>query len=140
MSLVEHRHEGDRDVFVSARGKLSMWAPAAAVVLSEASGHFDLALAHAFVGYLEPLVTSGKVLTGLHDWSGIESYDSETRKLFTRWTNAHRRSFHRIVIFTESRLVRMGIATAKLVLGSIVEAVATRAALDRLIADAMEGS
>jgi hypothetical protein len=134
--MVEHRHEGAVDVYESSRCSLRMWMPAPEVVLSTAAGHFDVAVAHAFVGYLDPLVAAGKVLTGLHDWSGIESYDPETRKLFTRWTNAHRRGFHRIVIYTESRLVRMGIATAKLVLGSIVEAVGTRAELEQLIASA----
>jgi hypothetical protein len=134
--MVEHRHEGAVDIYESPRCRLRMWMPAPDVVLSHAAGHFDLAIAHAFVGYLDPLVAAGKVLTGLHDWSGIESYDPETRKLFTRWTNAHRRRFHRIVIYTESRLVRMGIATAKLVLGSIVEAVATRDELEELIANA----
>src|SRR5439155_11742420 len=98
-----------------------MWMAAPDVVMSLAGGFFDVALARAFLSYLEPRIKDGAVLTGLHDWSALHGYAPETRKLFTRWTDANRRSFHRIVIYTESRLVRMGIATAKLVLGSIVE-------------------
>ncbi|HZS36697.1 MAG TPA: hypothetical protein VFF06_07725 [Polyangia bacterium] len=137
--MIEHRHEGEVDVWESPRGKLRMWTPAPAVVMSLAEGYFDVALAQAFLAWLEPRIAGGTVLTGLHDWSALVGYAPETRKLFTRWTDEHRSSFHRIVIYTESRLVRMGIATAKLVLGSIVEAVATRAELERLLAEAAPG-
>jgi len=114
-----------------------MWMGAPTVILSHARGHFEIGLALAFLGYLERTIVAGHRYTGLHDWSGLTGYDTETRKVFTRWTDKHRGDFHRIVIYTDSRLVRMGIATAKLVLGSIVEAVGSRAELDALIAAAV---
>jgi hypothetical protein len=137
VTSLEHRREGAFEIWESPAGnRLRMWMGGPHVILSEARGHFEIALARAFIGYLEPLVRTGQRYTGLHDWSGVDGYDNETRKLFTRWTDLHRKSFHRIVIYTESRIVRMGIATARMVLGSIVEAVATRAELEALVATA----
>lgn len=137
MTSLSHRRDGAFDTWESPAGNsLRMWMGGPHLILSEARGNFEIALARAFVGYLEPLMQSDGRYTGLHDWSGVDGYDNETRKLFTRWTDAHRKHFHRIVIYTESRIVRMGIATARMVLGSIVEAVGTRAELDALISDA----
>jgi hypothetical protein len=137
VSALVHRRDGGADVWESAKGcSLRMWMGTPTVILSRGRGHFEVALARVFLGYLEPLVKTGARYTGLHDWGGITGYDTETRELFTKWTDEHRQSFDRIVIYTQSRLVRMGIATAKLVLGSIVEAVGTRAELDALIAGA----
>jgi hypothetical protein len=140
MLAVEHNREGEVEVWRSeGGGQLRMWT-SASVVQSEMAGHLDVALGHAFLSYFEPLLTRGDVLTGLHDWSRMTGYDTEARKLLTRWTGEHRASFRRIVIYTQSRLVRMGIATANLVLGSFVEAVGTREALDLLIAQATQAS
>src|SRR5262249_37826536 len=80
----------------------------------------------------------GRVLCGFHDWSQATGYDTESRKLFTRWVEEHGYRFQRITIYTPSRLVRMGIATAKLVLGSSIDTVPTREALEALIAQAIE--
>jgi hypothetical protein len=129
--------EQEGEVWHSPRGEIRIWMPRTDLVLSVASGHFDVELAKMFLGYLEQRVAHGEILTGLHDWSAIENYDPDTRKVLTRWTDVHRSSFERIVIYTQSRIMRMGIATAKIVLGSVVEAVGTRAALDKLIAEAM---
>jgi hypothetical protein len=133
MSVLVHRRDGDADIWESTRSSMRMWMATPTLILSVGRGHFEVAQARAFVGYLEPLMATGARYTGLHDWGAITGYDTETRELFTRWTDEHRHSFDRIVIYTRSRLVRMGIATAKLVLGSFVEAVATRQELDVLI-------
>jgi hypothetical protein len=132
VSAPAHKREGEVDVWESPKGRLRMWKGGPHLVLSDVSGHFDIGLGRAFIAYFEPLVAGDDRYTGLHDWSQLSGYDTETRKLFTRWTALHRKNFHRIVIYTESRLVRMGIATAQLVLGSIVEAVGTRAELEAL--------
>ena len=134
--MIEHQVDGEADVWRSRRGTLRMWMPRPSLLRSIVIGHFDVELAKAFLGYVEQRIAHGEVLTGFHDWSAVESYDSETRKMLTRWTDVHRSSFQRIVIYTESRIMRMGIATAKIILGSIVDAVGTRDALDRLIAEA----
>src|SRR5215831_793986 len=103
-----------------------MWLAAPKVLVSRVDGYFDIELARVFVVFCDRWIAStqmmraklirGRVLCGFHDWSQATGYDTESRKLFTRWVEEHGYRFQRITIYTPSRLVRMGIATAKLVL------------------------
>ncbi len=136
MSELRHRQEGAVDIWESQRGSFRIWRIAPTVLTSRFQGYLDIELARAFVDYLTSVIGNEGRYTALHDWSALDGYASESRKLITDFTNSNKKRFDRIVIYTESRLVRMGIAVANLVLGSIVEAVGTRAALDALIAQA----
>jgi hypothetical protein len=109
-------------------------------VLSRLEGYLDVDLARAFLRYYDELfaTTDAKVLS-LNDWSKLEGYATESRKMFTRWTDDHRNRFTRILIYTESRIVRMGIATANIILGSLVEATGSRVEFEGLIGAAKAG-
>ncbi len=141
MAALTHSRDGKADIWESPRGKLRMWMPGPRIVLGEAQGHLDIDLGHAFLDYFNAALKNrdGRFL-GLHNWGELQGYDTATRKLFTRWTEENRARLERIVIYTESRIVRMGIATAKLVLDSMVDAVGTRAQLDAIIEEAKRRS
>jgi len=134
MSDAEHSREGSVEIWRSRDGTLRMWLAAPSVALSTVVGHFDVALAHGFLTFSSRIIA--RHVDSFHDWSGTTGYDGETRRLFTSWVAEHRDDLGRIVICTKSRLVRMGIATARLTLGGKVEAVATRRELDEQIAQA----
>ena len=112
------------------------------VLVTRVEGHFDVELARVFLAYCDRWVavwreTSGRAMNGFHDWSRATGYDTESRRIFTRWVEENGHKFRGIIIYTPSRIVRMGIATAKLVLGSAIDTVPTREALDRMISEAI---
>ena len=145
MAPLEHSHENGTDRWLSERGSLRMGLAAPRVLLTHVEGHFDVELARVFLAYCDRWVSiwrqaNGRVMNGFHDWSRATGYDTESRRLFTRWVEENAHKFRGIIIYTPSRIVRMGIATAKLVLGSSIDTVATRQALEQRIAEAVKQS
>lgn len=139
MSSLVHRREGEVSVWEHSKGTLRMWMLSPTTVTSRIEGFLDPELARAYLEFFDTALAKGGKFLGLNDWSKLDGYAPESRKMITRWTDANRAKFSRIVVYTESRLVRMGIATANMLLGSIVEAVGSRTAFEKLMADAKAG-
>jgi len=145
VASLEHSREDGTDIWLSQRGSLRMGLAAPRVLVTRVEGHFDAELARVFLDYCDRWVSiwreaSGRVMNGFHDWSRATGYDTESRRIFTRWVEENGHKFRGIIIYTPSRLVRMGIATAKLVLGNSIDTVATRELLEQRIAEAIRVS
>lgn len=106
--------------------------------MSSLSGHIDAGLADRFVDWFTAALAEqpDRLTTVVHDWAGIVSYEPAVRHRVVSFAHQNRKRFTTIYIFTESKMLRMGIAVAKLVLGDLVQTLATRAELDALVARA----
>jgi len=105
---------------VSEVGRLVAWQVSPQVWVSKAQGRMQLGHAEAWMRLGDRMVATGLPFAGFHDWTEMESYDSETRRLLTDWSLAHRAQFIEVHLAVRSRLVRMGVTVANLALGNFM--------------------
>jgi len=106
---------------VSEVGSLTAWQVAPQVWASKTHGRMQVAHAEAWMKVGNRMVATGLPFSGFHDWLEMESYDSETRKLLTDWSLAHRAQMIEVHLAVRSRLVRMGVTVANLALGNLMQ-------------------
>src|SRR5512139_2983256 len=106
---------------VSEAGSLVAWQVSPQVWASQTQGRMQIGHAHAWISVGNRMVKTGLPFAGFHEWMGMESYDSETRKLLTEWSLANRAQMIEVHLTVRSRLVRMGVSVANLALGNFMQ-------------------
>lgn len=117
----------------TAKGSVRVWIPAAGVFVTQASGHIDASLVKRIAEAGDECVRRHKRLLGFHEWSGVRSYDSDARTSFTDWGVRIRREVEQVHFLVASKIVRMGIAVASIVLVGMLVAHDDPAAFERLL-------
>lgn len=110
-------------------GYLAAWEVSPRIFITVAEGHMQVPHADLVLRVGDRIADLGRPMASFHDWMGMVSYDSVTRKLLTDWSIAHRAQIRASHIALESRLVRMGVTVANLALDGILESHATRESL-----------
>jgi hypothetical protein len=100
----------------SAKGWLRAWIPAPGVLVTEAEGHIDADLVAVMIETGNEVVRQHGRLVGFHRWWGVTTYEPEARVRLTEWGYRIRRDVERVHFLVSSKLVRMGIAVASIVL------------------------
>ncbi len=73
----------------------------------------------------------GPRLIAFHDWEALTSYESEARTALTTWGFDIRSGVERVHILVRSKLVRMGVSVASIVLVGMIVAHGERTKFDR---------
>lgn len=71
------------------------------------------------------------------DAGDLVSYESDFRRLWTKWFSENRGQFHQVPILFRSALVRMGINVVNPLIGNMILAVSHRAAYDEAVKEAV---
>lgn len=121
----------------TAKGSVRVWIPAGGVFVTQASGHIDRSLVQHVVEAGDVCVRQHGTLLGFHEWSGVRSYDSDARTHFTDWGVRIRREVEQVHFLVASKIVRMGIAVASIVLVGMLVAHDDPAEFERLAREAV---
>lgn len=95
-------------------GALEIFLPRPTVLITRSTGRLSGAMAHAWIGTIDPIFRRGAVLTTFHDWDEMTSYDSSARRLLTGWLLANTKHVQSADFLVSSRLVAMGLSAANL--------------------------
>jgi hypothetical protein len=84
--------------------------------------------------FAERIVQSGTAvvsrygsLHAFHDWEHITGYESKARVRLTKWGTDIRSDIQRVHVLVGSKLVKMGVSVASIVLGNMIIAYDDRA-------------
>lgn len=106
----------------TARGSVTTWVLAPGVLVSRGQGHLDTELAGHIVESGDAVIARYGTLVAFHDWQKIETYDSNARARLTSWDYRIRQDVERVHILVASKLVKMGVSVASLVLVGMIVA------------------
>lgn len=104
------------------RGLVTTWIPAPGVLVTRAEGYLLADLAGDIERAGNDVIEMHGRLIGFHDWSQLRGYESAARVRLTDWGVAVRHSVDRVHLLIASKLVRMGVAVASIVLGGMLVA------------------
>ena len=96
----------------SERGSLVMYLPKPNILVTRAVGHLDHTMAQAWLDLSDRLFAGPGPLAVFNEWSEMQSYDSRSRQLLTKWVLDHRADMTGAWFLTGSRIVAMGVAVA----------------------------
>jgi hypothetical protein len=100
----------------TSRGALAAWIPAPGVMVTRAEGHIDVELAALFIHTGNEVVRRHGKLLGFHHWWSVNGYDTDARTRLTEWGYRIRGDVERVNFLVSSKIVRMGISVASIVL------------------------
>ena len=118
------------------RGAVTTWILAPGVLVTRAEGHLDVELAQRIIHSGDVVIARFGGLTAFHDWQRIVTYDSTARAQLTKWGYDIRKDVRRVHILVGSKLVKMGVSVASLVLVGMIAAYDGRPAFERALAEA----
>lgn len=121
------------------RGRLRMSNPAPGVWATHATGHIDSSLVDQFTAFGDQVLTQASETYGLHEWYGLDSYDSQARKQSVAWSARVIREFAGVHIGLRSRIVRMGVTLANVVLDNRLTVHDDPADFHRVVDDIVHG-
>jgi hypothetical protein len=121
----------------SDRGDVRVWIPAPGVFVTQARGHMDKTLVMHIADAGNECVRRHQRLLGFHEWSGVRSYDSDARAKLTDWGMRIRKEVDRVHFLVSSKILRMGIAVASIVLVGMLVAHDDPAEFERLVREAV---
>lgn len=104
----------------TGRGAILYWELAPRVYMTEVRGFMTQPMSQLIMKQAEPLYAIGGKVHGIHNWFGMENYDSVCRVELTSWVLSHRAQTG-LHIGLRSRMVAMGVAVANLALGSLIQ-------------------
>lgn len=87
---------------------------------------------------LDLMMAGHQPLSGFHDWSQLEGYDTDARTLATQWVLQHRQRFARMELLVKHPLVAMGVNVANAVLGGFLRAHTSPAIYEREVNATLE--
>lgn len=119
------------------RGSVALWMPAPGVLVTRAEGHFHAEMAGAVVAAGNRVIEAHGTLLAFHDWQDVKTYDSETRAKLTDWGYAIRKSVERVHVLVGSKLVKMGVSVASIVLVGMLVGYDEREAFEATLREAV---
>lgn len=120
------------------RGAVTTWMLAPNILVSRAEGYVDTELAEHIVASGNDVIARHGSLVAFHDWQQISGYDSKARTRLTKWGDAIRDEVKGVHILVGSKLVKMGVTVASLVLGNMLTAYDDRARFEKAFRAARE--
>ncbi len=82
---------------------------------------------------LAPRLREGHKISLCVDASALSSYESEFRRLWSKWFSEHRGRYYQVPILFRSPLVRMGINVVNPLIGNMILALSDRAAYEQAV-------
>jgi hypothetical protein len=129
---MQSRDVSGREELVGKSGSVVLESPTPDVVVVRFTGHVSADLVPGVVDSLER-AQRGTPIDYFFDAWELHSYDSQLRTRLTSWFAANRKSVRSLHTVTKSKIVKMGIGVANVVLGFIIDH-ADRASFDRALA------
>lgn len=119
-----------------AQGYTLVWKLGSNVQACCVHGLFCRAQAQLLVDEVDALLSTASPVHVFLDWSGMASYESESRIMLTKWAWERRArvSFH---ILVGSRMVAMGVTVANLALGGLLHDYTRREDLEAALAQVL---
>jgi len=122
----------------SPDGDLRIWRPAPHVLLTRFEGrYYSLDFARRTMDAIEESAAGQPPPDIFHDWEGMEAYATESRTQMTEQARRLLRQVNSFTVLTRSKLVRMGVSMANLVLGGRIQAVTERGEFERALDQAV---
>lgn len=119
-------------------GTARYWSPAPGVFASRVTGFLNLEAGKAYMAYGDAVLSERKPGIGVHDWHGLTGYEKGTRQLVTAWAVRVLADFEEIYIYSDSRIVRMGLSVANIALRGRVIVPDSREEVERIYAEVVE--
>jgi hypothetical protein len=133
--MLTYSCEGGEHLWKSDRGELSIRVLSPTGALLRFTGYLTTEFITPIIRTKDPLFENGLV-TSLNDWDQMEGYDGESRRLLTHWVLRRRKGYQLCAIYSQSTLVKMGIATANIVLGGFLVVPKSREEFEALVIEA----
>ncbi len=110
-----------------------IWIPAPGVVVTRIAGHGSLGVTRFYVAAAQRAIVEFGRVRVFHDWSAIDGYDPEARKLLRAFgvTNTDERVLVRYLL--ASKILSMAVQTAGLVLRRDFESTTDPAVFERWV-------
>jgi hypothetical protein len=118
------------------RGSVTTWVLPPNLLVTKADGYMDASLADRIVESGNAVVARYGSLLAFHDWQAITGYESAARVRLTTWGNEIRAKIQRVHVLVGSKLVKMGVTVASLVLGNMLMPYDDRARFEAKLRDA----
>ncbi len=123
--------------FEFPKGVLTFERLCSAVLAFHFTGHLEEAAARKIIELRSAAFDDVERAEEFHDWWQMSSYDSASRALLTEDSLKRRQQISRIHLLIASRLVRMGVSVATIVLGDQLVPYAERNAFETARRDAV---
>lgn len=121
---------------LEARGAIRVVHMSKDVIVTKMTGRFDMALAHAIVGTLEPWMRGRRHLVAFHDCESVSDYDVDARDWLSKWSRANAAPFHRVHLLVGSRVLAWAVRLINIVAGGFIVTHHERAAFEAEVAKA----
>jgi hypothetical protein len=119
------------------RGALRTWV-LPGIFVTRLEGHMDLALTEHLIESGDTVISRYGSLTGFHDWQRAETYEARARLRLTSWGVEIRKHVVRVHILTGSKLVKMGVSVASIVLVNMLVGYDDRAQFENALREAVD--
>jgi hypothetical protein len=96
---------------------MSFRYPVPWVCVGKIVGHYSSDMVRRYVEAVKKATGHGRPAIIFHDWSEMTNYDRECRLVLTEWAERLRPDVAHHYLLVQSVMVRMGVATARMVLG-----------------------
>jgi hypothetical protein len=133
--MLTYSSEGGEQFWKSDRGQLSIRLLSPTAALLRFKGYLTTEFITPIIRTKDPLFENGLV-TSLNDWDEMEGYNSESRRLLTDWVLRRRKGYQLCAIYSRSTLVKMGVATANIVLGGFLVVPKSREEFEAMVIEA----
>jgi hypothetical protein len=122
--------------FEFPKGELAFEAVGRSVLAFRFRGHLEEAAARKIIELRTAALDTSTSVEEFHDWWGMTSYDSVSRTLLTDDSLERRKLIDHIHLLVLSKLVRMGVSVASIVLGDQIVSYGERRTFERALRDA----
>lgn len=114
-----------------------LWVMAPGVIATRVVGHVDAAAVRWYTSRVDRMLLDGRTMQTFHDWSGIDSFDSDVRGPYRAWAERHVQLVKPPHFLIRSKILAMAISATALVLGHGLVAHTERRDFEEALQDAM---
>jgi hypothetical protein len=106
--------------FRTSAGRLSLWTPAASIVLARLQGYGAEAFAEPITEAFDRVLANSDSIRLFFDAESLENYDSTLRTSLTDRFVRDRKRLSELHVLVRSKIVSMGVSVANMALGGMV--------------------
>jgi hypothetical protein len=126
--------------FRTGAGRLSLWTPAASIVLARLQGYGAEAFVEPISEAFERALTSPDSIRLFFDAESLENYDSTLRTGLTDRFVRDRERLSALHVLVRSKIVSMGVSVANMTLGGMVVSHTERGAFSDAVDSALHAA